>query len=114
MGCCLLSHPADSQAALPTCYTEAFESDKPGELVIKASLFVKRCEGRLESKYRLGRRIGSGETYIGSFGKVFEATHLASGTKRAIKVVDLDLVPEAQFGGSPKEVEILQTLVRAT
>jgi len=45
---------------------------------------------------------------------VFEATHLASGTKRAVKVMDLDLVPEALFGGSPKEVEILQTLVSHT
>jgi len=62
MGCCLSGHHTDNQASLPTCYTEAFDCDLHGELHVKASLFVKRCEGRLDSKYRLGRRIGCGET----------------------------------------------------
>lgn len=113
MGCCLPNQRDEIQTALPTCYTEAFEGEEQGELLVKASLFVKRCEGRLEAKYRLGRRIGRGEMHTGTFGKVFEATHLASGTRRAVKIVDLDLVPEALFGGSPREVEILQTLVAA-
>lgn len=114
MGCCLPNHRVDTLGSMPTCHTEAFESEEQGELLVKASLFVKRCEGRLESKYRLGRRIGRGECQSGTFGNVYEATHLASGTQRAVKVIDIEHAPEALCGGNPKEVEVLQTFVSVT
>ena len=45
---------------------------------------------------------------------MFEAVHLASGTQRAVKVVERDLIPEVLFGDSLPEVQILKSLVPPT
>lgn len=79
---------------------------KPEGLLIRAETFFRESDCSLKSKYRLGRLLGKG-----TFGNVFEATHLASGTKRAVKVISREFVSDAAIGTMMDEVSLLKSLV---
>lgn len=103
MGCCMSSHPLETpdRMLLPSQKTV-----RPEGLLIRAETFFRESDCSLKSKYRLGRLLGKG-----TFGSVFEATHLASGTKRAVKVISREFVSDAAIGTMMDEVSLLKSLV---
>lgn len=114
MGCCMGSGEVAALLPIAPNTPDVVDEGKAGQLLIRTATFVHQSNGRLEAAYRLGRMLGSGRIYAGTFGKVYEAVHLASGTKRAVKIIDRDLLPETLFGSMISEVEILKSLVPST
>lgn len=89
----------------PSLYSDYDYNPFP-ELLIKPELFVEVHEGLLSESYSIGRRIGSG-----SFGSVFEAVHIASGVKRAIKVLSRSALSSEELSQMLTEMSLLRQLV---
>ena len=106
MGCCMASHPLETPDSVSA---PSLEMHRPEGLLIRAETFFRESDCSLHSKYRLGRLLGKG-----TFGNVYEATHLASGTKRAVKIISRELVSDAAIGSMMNEVALLKSLVLST
>lgn len=103
MGCCLSARP------LPPCEPPQ-KRMLTGELLIRTQQFLQEHTDRLDSYYRLETQLGYGTSHPGAFGRVFEATHLSSGARRAVKIIPRDKIEEKQLGQMISEVSILKTL----
>lgn len=96
-------------------YFETFDSRMsmeflPPIIIIKPELFVQQVTGKVSEKYLLGTQIGAGDFHLGGFATVYEATHLLTGAKRALKQIQRANLPGFSLDSILGEVQLLRCL----
>jgi hypothetical protein len=109
MGCCFSSNPLSlpNSVSNPSPFPPLAQENS--KITIKSEQFIHQSEGRLEATYGLEDILGSG-----AYGRVYSATHLVTGAKRAVKVLERDKLPESQVNQMLSEVYMLKSLVRTS
>lgn len=130
MGCCSSDYVTDryetiqSLSSKPTIppHSEPAPSPKQGEVYVELpemqqatshfakvnkSTFVKPRNDELKSLYIIKGLLGEG-----SYGKVFDALHKASGARRAIKFIRKETLSKENTDSLMNEVSILRCMVR--
>lgn len=105
MGCCI-----SSSQLLPPSLASYPTPDFIPWFIVKPELFVQQSSGRVQDSYAVGEQIGAGRPHVGGFATVYEATHFLSGSKRAIKRIQVCSLPLFSLTSIFNEVALLRTL----